>query len=395
MENTFENYSCADGSGLSRNSVTSDYWDSSSGATRSAALATAVLMLCFIIVGLPNNLLVVASILRQRLHGEPTYILLLNLALVDLLLCIFVLPLPVVSGFAGGFVFGGNDRVRCRICQLGIILTILGQLNIHILALLSLDRLIFIKYALKYHRVVTARRVIITMICVWMSSIFISTFPLFGFGDLRYERSYSACSIIFSGKTKLTKNIYYVVFLAVEVIFSLFVLFAANFWVGFIVQKHIRKIYSIKKTISGRDDEFVIEIKERMTQTKNLRHLQFVRVIGSIFVANIVTWIPFLVYVIYYTIRAPSVILDVTVYVSIASAVVIHPVIQVAICPELRRDFVAFYGMCFCCYNVKPWKYVCCFEKCKEKLNCDQCLCFIFSSSFLPDVDECSTESLE
>ena len=130
-----ENYSCADGSGLSSNSVTKDYWDSSGDDARSHSLATALLTLCFILVGLPNNLLIVVSILRQHLYREPTYILLLNLALIDLL-CFFLMPSPVLSGLAGEFVFGRNDVTRCKVCQMGIVLPLFAELTIHTLVLL-------------------------------------------------------------------------------------------------------------------------------------------------------------------------------------------------------------------------------------------------------------------
>ena len=232
------NYSCADGSGLSFNSVTKDYWDSSGDEARSYALATALLTLCIILVGLPNNLLIVVSILRQHLYREPTYILLLNLALVDLLLCFFLIPSPVVSGLAGKFVFGRNDVTRCKVCQMGIVLPLFAELTIHTLALLSLDRLIFIRYPLKYHKFVTAKRVIIIVFIIWVSNIAISTFPLFGFGDLEYIDNLATCVPGLDGENKLTKKIYFPVLLAFGFFISLFVLFVANICVGFIVQKH-------------------------------------------------------------------------------------------------------------------------------------------------------------
>ena len=269
------NYSCADGSGLSFNSVTKDYWESSGDDARSHALATALLTLCFILVGLPNNLLIVVSILRQHLYREPTYILLLNLALIDLLLCFFLIPSPVASGLAGEFVFGRNDVTRCKVCQMGIALPLFAELTIHTLALLSLDRLIFIKYPLKYHKFVTAKRVIIIVFIIWTSNIVISTFPLFGFGDLAYVNNLAPCVPDLVGETRLT-NVYYSVFLVIEGIISLIILFVANIWVGFIVKKHIKEIYRIYLSV------MINEMKERMAKTKNWKHLQLIKVVASI-----------------------------------------------------------------------------------------------------------------
>ena len=389
------NYSCADGFGLSFNTVTKDYWDSSGDDARSHALATALLTLCIILVGLPNNLLIVVSILRQHLYREPTYILLLNLALIDLLLCFFLMPSPVVSGLAGEFVFGRNDVTRCKVCQMGIVLPLFVELTIHTLVLLSLDRLIFIKYPMKYHKFVTAKRVIIIVFIIWTSNIVISTFPLFGFGDFVYIDNLATCVPDLVGETRLTKTRYFPVFLAFETFISLIFLFVANIWVGFIVQKHIKQIYSLKKNISINEDEFVNEIKERMAKTKNMKHLQLIKVMASILVANIMTWIPFIVYVCYSFFKATTNTPTVIVYISIIAAVAVHPVIQVSLVPELRKHFVAFYNICLCCFNKsRPRKLSSCFEKCPRKLKCMDCHClYFFSHSFLPNVDELDRES--
>ena len=80
-------YSCADGNGLSSNSVTIEYWDSSNEEDKIPALVTAAITLCFMLVGLPSNLVIIVAILWKHLYRQPTYILLLNLAIVDLSSC--------------------------------------------------------------------------------------------------------------------------------------------------------------------------------------------------------------------------------------------------------------------------------------------------------------------
>ena len=388
----YQKYSCADGSGVSFNSVTIEYWDSSSDETRSAALISVVITLCFFLVGLPSNLVIIVSILRQHLYGQPTYILLLNLAIADLLLCVLVMPFTIISGFAGEFMFGRNDYVRCRICQLGIFFTVLALVTIHILALLSLDRLIYIKYPLKYHEVMTTRRVTVIMICVWAWSIFISTFPLFGFGDLAYSPSISICVVKFTEETKLTKNIYYPVFLAIVSLILLSVLFACNLWVGCIVQKHIRKIYSIKKNISSSEREFIREIKDKLDKTKYLKQLQFIKVFGAILSANVVTWIPLIVRVFYSAIaqRNTPAWLMVLVYISVISVAVIHPVIQASLVPELRKYFVRFKTMFLrYCGKLKPEKEVDRIHRSDRNPKCLECNClFFFSLTFVPEFDD-------
>ena len=220
MNSTVE-FSCYDGSGLSHNSVMTEFWNNEGTHFRDTALVSATVTLCFVLVGVPSNLLIIVSILWQHLYRQPTYILLLNLAIVALLMCVLVMPFTVISGFAGGFIFGDTDIIRCRVCQLGIIFSLFALLTIHILALLSIDRFIFIKCALKYHKIVTVKCCTLVCCCLWLVSFVLSSLPLFGFGDLTFGIHVSVCSINFIGKTQVTNNINYAIFLAVELLIPL------------------------------------------------------------------------------------------------------------------------------------------------------------------------------
>ena len=178
-------YSCSDAN-LSRNSVTPEYWESSSISDdfRANSTATAVIMLILFIVGLPANIIIIVSILYQKLYKETTHILLLNLAISDLLVCLLVMPFTIVTGFAGGFIFGDSDHTRCQVCQTGLILIVLTSFSVGILAMISVDRFIFIKFPLRYETVVTLPRITIAIIVTLLFSILHSILPLFGFGEL-------------------------------------------------------------------------------------------------------------------------------------------------------------------------------------------------------------------
>ena len=122
---------------LSRNSVTPEYWDSASisGEFSANSTAIAVILLLFLLVGLPANVVIIVSILHQKLYKEATHILLLNLAISDLLFCVLIIPINVTAGFAGGYIFGGSDYVRCQVCKTGVIFTALSVFSVNILGL--------------------------------------------------------------------------------------------------------------------------------------------------------------------------------------------------------------------------------------------------------------------
>lgn len=328
-------YSCFDG-GLSQNSVMPEYWDIPS-EKKSAATTNAVVILLFTLVGLPSNLLVIIAILWQKLTREPTLILLLSLTLTDFLVCMLIMPFTVLSGFIGSFVFGSSDSIRCKMCQAGLVFVTLTIFSLHILSLISLDRFIYIKFPLKYHKVVTVKRTIVSIVVLWALCVILSAFPLFGFGDVMFAYSVSTCIVKFEHETRVTKNIYYLIFLVVEVVvLPLLVLFVTNIWVVCIVQRQIRKIYSTKKTMSSQDD-FVLSISRKLKREKNHKQLQLIKVFGGILLANVLTWLPIIGSIFAAIVVKFSSWTAVVLSISVFSHAIVHPLIQAYLVPEIKN----------------------------------------------------------
>ena len=81
---------------------------------RVSGQVTAAFILLILVVGLPWNLLVVITIVKEKLYHQPTIALLLNLALNDAIMLIFMLPIEVATGFIGEFPLGNSDVMRCQ-----------------------------------------------------------------------------------------------------------------------------------------------------------------------------------------------------------------------------------------------------------------------------------------
>ena len=340
--NFTDQYSCYDGRGLSYNSVTTEYWTSEDTPLEDTALVSAIVTLCFILVGTPSNLLIIVSILWQNLYRQPTYILLLNLAIVDLLMCVLVMPFTVISGFAGGFIFGNTDIIRCRVCKLGILFTLFALLTIHILALLAVDRFIFIKWALKYHKIVNTKYISIACLCIWIYCCIISSIPLFGFGDVTFRIDIASCVIEFEEDKQITTNTYYAFFVALIGLIPLIIIIVTNAWILCIIQKQLRKMYSLIKSTND-ISETRKNIKLKLKNSKHIKQLQLIKVFGAIWIANMITWIPFLIR------TCGSIIFDgnkfsneyeLLAFIGVVSFAVVHPTIQAIIIPEFRKYIV-------------------------------------------------------
>ncbi len=130
---------------------------------------TAAFLLLILVVGLPWNLLVVLTIVKEKLYHQPTIVLLLNLVLNDLIVLCFGLPARMVTGFAGEFVFGSTDAVRCLTCHVGLISMIFAIMSLYIISIMAFDRFLYIYKPLHYEKVVTSFRMMVVLFNVWIS----------------------------------------------------------------------------------------------------------------------------------------------------------------------------------------------------------------------------------
>ena len=66
---------------------------------------------------------------------------------------------------------GGNDKLKCILCQINASLTlsITAVIVLH-LALISVERVIAVKFSLRYHSILTNRRALLASVVLWVST---------------------------------------------------------------------------------------------------------------------------------------------------------------------------------------------------------------------------------
>ena len=216
--------------------------------------------------------------------------LILNLTVSNLLTCALIFPFSIITGIAGEFIHGASDRVRCQICQLGVIYLVLTFVSLNTLALISVDRFLCIKKPLHYNRIVTIKKTLVAVLLLWMFSILVSIPPLFGFGTIRFSKFTLMCTIAFRGYTFLAKNTFYLIFLVLASLSPVSILAVTNVWLLHIAQKAIRRNYqNIRRGAS------ITVIREKIEKEYNKKQLNLMRVFFAIFITNIITWLPALV----------------------------------------------------------------------------------------------------
>ena len=146
-------------------------------------------------------------------------------------------------------------------------------------------RFIYIKFPFSYEKTVTKVRTVITVIVVWLLSIFVALLPLAGFGQITLSYTLETCMVNLFGETSLTRNINYVIFLIALGVIPVIVIVITNIWIMFIARKQIRKIYHS----TSREDK---RERKQIQKVKNKKQVALLKVFGGILIANFITWTP-------------------------------------------------------------------------------------------------------
>uniref|UniRef100_A0A2K6C051 Alpha-1A adrenergic receptor n=1 Tax=Macaca nemestrina TaxID=9545 RepID=A0A2K6C051_MACNE len=141
----------------------------------SKAILLGVILGGLILFGVLGNILVILSVACHRHLHSVTHYYIVNLAVADLLLTSTVLPFSAIFEVLGYWAFG---RVFCNIWAAVDVLCCTA--SIMGLCIISIDRYIGVSYPLRYPTIVTQRRGLMALLCVWALSLVISIGPLFG-----------------------------------------------------------------------------------------------------------------------------------------------------------------------------------------------------------------------
>ena len=376
---------------LSRNLVTPEFWEihSINSTYSNNALGTAIVMLLFFIVGLPSNFLVIVSIVKEKLYKESTHILLLNLAISDLLVCFLVMPFTIVTGFAGEFVFGNSDYTRCRFCDFGAVFIALTIFSANIIAIISIDRFIYIKFPLRYNQLMRVPVVITVVIVFWIVSIFESLLPVIGFGQITFSFSTTACLLNLFGEGKYTMNMYYMFLVIGFAIIPVGLIIFFNIWLACIVSKQIKAVYGTIQSLGNNEElrKYNQSLRKQIHK-KRRKQLVLVKAFGAILLSNIIVWIPLVCHFISTLIVDPNLIPLGNysfAYISLIMHSVLHPLIEGWIIPEIKSSIKTLIGITFL---QSRWRIH------QSKLEADdECRCCQLCSLALAQQSEESTTS--
>ena len=319
---------------VSEDSTTDELWEL--GAYRTNGIVLAVFQTIFLLVGLPWNLIVIVTIVKEKLYKQPTIVLLLNLVIIDLLMLLVVTPLNIVIGAAGEYILGDNDAARCGTCYYGILNTFFPIMSIFTVSILSFDRLLYFDKPLRYNTIVTVPRILMALLVLWVIDILIASLPTIGFGHIIFVSSVASCFLHFGGTDKS-----YSILVIVIVGVPLIILIVCNAFVVYIVQKTIRAVYAVNKNSTGDNSD---------KKKRKEKQFHLIRVFGSLVCFNIVSWLPTIVITLrsFFTgLNSTTAAVLVPNFLLFHSQITIHPILESLFISDIRKPLKNM----FCCSN--------------------------------------------
>jgi hypothetical protein len=340
MDNlTNDTFNCR-GSELSSSFLTNrSHWQIEEGREIGTTIIGVILVLMFIVGTIWNLFIIITFFVKHHLLREPANIFLLNVAIVDLLLCMTAMVFSFVTAFAQEYVFGDNDVARCAVCDLdGFFFIFLIFLSLHLLTALSVDRFLLLSRPLRYKQYMNRWKAILICVIMYVICFIVAILPVAGFGQYEFNLSLSACLPRFTP----TSNFIYLVVAVLEALVPVIILAITNVWTYRLVSKFLKRNFRRKSTYRRRDVE-----EASSGQTEGRKHQkqqkQLVKVFGALLIGNAISYTPTIITVFLYLVLLlnsnEGVIPDevyIIGFVSFLTSAVIHPIVESFFVKELR-----------------------------------------------------------
>ena len=317
------------------------------------AVGLAVFLILCEIVGLPWNIAVVVSIIREKLYSQPTIILLLNVVLTDFILLLSAPPF-IIPGFTKEFIFGYSDSSRCISC------TLVNQLVLFIfynsivsVALMSLDRFFYIYMPFRYDRTSTKYIALASVLASLLLGIVLALLYVVMHTSV-YFNVRGFCATIHDDRSRWAAVLITATMTTV-ILFTVVI----NLSFSYIVLKTIRAVYS--KHYTDNKDKKTEHLRKRVKSTRQKKQTRLCYMLISFLLASLISILPTGVSFVHVLtnptkpIAHPSIVLVLFTMIFYCQAIV-HPVLETIFIVDIRRSMKKMIINVLLCRRTKTWR---------------------------------------
>ncbi|XP_032242541.1 tyramine receptor 1 isoform X2 [Nematostella vectensis] len=256
----------------------------------------AMITILIIIFALLGNILVVYAFCNyHRLRANVTNYYIVSLAFSDILTAGLVVPFELDQTIRDGIWTHG--RITCQLWTTLYLLVVPG--SIINLCAVTLDRFIVLHMPLRYTTIITPRKAIVAIVCLWTYALVTACLPVLGWKDQNYDYIlFNACYFPLLQEYVMLINI---------TNFLLPMIFMAVFWslIFKIAKKHQRRVKKLERSMSMVETTMSLSINGNEAQNgrpsmseggkkKTIRkHLKGSKYIAIIVGTFFICWLPY------------------------------------------------------------------------------------------------------
>ena len=221
--------------------------------------------------------------------------------------------------------------MRCWFCSTGFISVTLIMNSLFVVALMSLDRFLFIYKPLEYERKATPRRTLAAIALIAMLSITIGLSSYAVPEAMYFRRSSLSCTL---NHPKYE----YIILVITAAFIAVTVIIVCNIWTIYIVQKNIKAVYKIRTSLHNRDKESHSQgLSEILRKKCHKKQLHLFRVFGGLLLSNTIAWIPTILVEMSRFIYDPPLSISSASNILFLSQLAVHPILETTLISDVRE----------------------------------------------------------
>ena len=227
-----------------------------------------------------NLFLLVFTLCHPKELQEPSVMFLTNFVFANLLLTVIFMPSIIVNAAAREWVFGRTPEEKNGTCQLvGFLLYYYGFQTLLTLAVISVDRFLFIVEPFIHKRFMKTWVALIILICVWILSCLINIPPYFQvnrMGKYAFVPEIASCGLLWRGQR------YYLIYFCTLTSTVIMIILITTVWTFCFTR---RLIYNIRQQHSTNSED-----RQNHLYVRRIKKL--VGVFGMLLAGTILTFLP-------------------------------------------------------------------------------------------------------
>lgn len=255
--------------------------------SRVSGPALAVAVAIEFVLSLTSNLFVlIFTLCHSKTMKQPSIIFMTNFVFINLMITILVMPFTIITASAEDWVFGESVQQKHDFCQFTAFIFSFGvQLITLTLAVISIDRFLFIVKPLFYRRYMKTWVAIMTVVSMWILSALINTPPYFGLGEYAFGQFTGTCVQVWVGHRD------YVAYLCLIILIIITIISTTSIWTCCFTRKFIKQAYDTaahsKTSENDHDDAAKHLYAHRMRK--------LIGIFGILIIITIVSYVPAIV----------------------------------------------------------------------------------------------------